>query len=56
MNYSDLHALILTYLGFHGKGNGETETLISEVLPRVEQAARFRRSEGRFTALPLSLR
>ena len=56
MNYSDLHALILTYLGFHGKGNGETETLISEVLPRVEQAARFRRSEGRFTALPLFLR
>ena len=55
MNYSDLHALILTYLGFHGKGNGETETLISEVLPRVEQAARFRRSEGRFTALPLFL-
>ena len=56
MNYSDLNALILTYLGFHGKGNGETESLISEVLPRVEQAARFRRSEGRFTALPLFLR
>ena len=55
MNYSDLNALILTYLGFHGKGNGETETLISEVLPRIEQAARFRRSEGRFTALPLFL-
>lgn len=55
MNYSDLHALILTYLGFHGAGNEETEALISEVLPRVEQAARFRRSEGRFTALPLFL-
>ena len=54
MNYSDLHALILTYLGFHG-ADGETETLISEVLPRVEEAARFRRSEGRFTALPLFL-
>ena len=55
MNYSDLNALILTYLGFHGTGNEETESLISEVLPRVEQAARFRRSEGRFTALPLFL-
>ena len=56
VNYSDLREPILTYLGFHGgMADGETEARIREILPRVEKAARFRRSEGRFTALPLFL-
>ena len=55
MNYSDLERSILTYLGFHGEGGGETEALIQAILPRVEGAARFRRSEGRYSALPFFL-
>ena len=55
MNYSDLEKGILTYLGFHGEANEETRARIKDILPRVIAAARFRRSEGRFTALPFFL-
>ena len=55
MNSSDLEKNILTYLGFHGEANEETRARIKDILPRVIAAARFRRSEGRFTALPFFL-
>ena len=55
MNYSDLEKGILTYLGFHGEANEETRARIKDILPRVKGAARFRRAEGRFTALPFFL-
>lgn len=55
MNYSDLERSILTYLGFFSEPTAEMRALIGEILPRVKGAARFRRSEGRFTALPFFL-
>ena len=56
MNCSELRASILTYLGFHGaEGDARTEGLTEELLPRVQELSRFRRAEGRFTALPLFL-
>ncbi len=55
MNYSDLERSILTYLGFFSEPTAEMRALIGEILPRVKGAARFRRAEGRFTALPFFL-